>query len=321
MARPILDAQLQTIRTQIIQLATVVETALDQALQAIPDADPALCGWVIAAERTIEDRRAHIERFTFRSLLLQQPLAGRDLRFLTSAPRMLTDLQHIGDQTTGIARLLVRIAPLRVKHTSQLQLAPALVSHQGRKHPSDPSLTEDTIVCALLHLGREAQRILRGTMRAFEEGDAQTAQLFCQEDDVVDVRYHLLRHDVMTMLAGTHALSALQQDPLIMQRLTSWLCIAHHLERVADHCTTLCQRIMANNGLTIDSPSPFVPQLAKLHQSLGDHPVQEVGHTTNAALTGCAPGIAVSQLIKSLFFRHRDSTSLFPRSGLLLTRG
>jgi len=48
----------------------------------------------------------------------------------------------------------------------------------------------------------------------------------------------------MTMLTGLHAIPALQQDSLIMQRITYWLWIAHNLERIGDHCTNICERIV-----------------------------------------------------------------------------
>jgi len=58
------------------------------------------------------------------------------------------------------------------------------------------------------------------------------------------VRYHLVRHDLMTMLTDIHAIPALQQDSLSMQRMTYWLWIAHNLERIGDHCTNICERIV-----------------------------------------------------------------------------
>ena len=114
----------------------------------------------------------------------------------------------------------------------------------GQKRTSEHAITETSLVSGLLDLGQEACRVLRGTMRAFAQSDAHAARTLWQEDDVVDVRYHLVRHDVMTMLTGTHAISALHQDALIMQRLTYWLWIAHNLERVGDHCTKICKRIV-----------------------------------------------------------------------------
>ena len=80
-------------------------------------------------------------------------------------------------------------------------------------------------------------------MAAFAARDVAAARHIWQEDDVVDVRYHLVRHDLMTLLAGAHAIPALQSDALILQRATYLLWIAHKLERVADHCTNICERI------------------------------------------------------------------------------
>lgn len=73
----------------------------------------------------------------------------------------------------------------------------------------DQSSTEDVVISSLLELGKEAARILRGTLAAFEDGDARAARTIWQEDDVVDVHYHLVRHEIMTMLSGIHAIPAL----------------------------------------------------------------------------------------------------------------
>src|SRR5438477_436716 len=59
-----------------------------------------------------------------------------------------------------------------------------------------------------------------------------------------DVRYHLVRHDLMAMLAGARAIPALQNDAHILQRATYLLWIAHKLERVADHSGNICERIV-----------------------------------------------------------------------------
>jgi phosphate transport system protein len=93
-------------------------------------------------------------------------------------------------------------------------------------------------------LGNEARRVLQGTMKAFAARDGKAARYIWQEDDVVDVRYHLVRHDLMAMMAGAHAIPALQSDSLVLQRVTYLLWIAHKLERVGDHCSNICERIV-----------------------------------------------------------------------------
>jgi phosphate transport system protein len=242
--RTILDAQLGEISTGITQLGTLVETALEQALQVIRTGDQALCSQIIESDNAINDLRFQMERLAFRSLTLQQPLAGRDLRFLTSVPSITTSLERIGDNAAGIAKLLLLMTPLRAASTNQVHVDPSVVTDGGQTSLSDHAITEDSIVSGLLDLGQEAGRVLQGTMHAFKRSDAYTARKIWKEDDVVDVRYHLVRHNLTTMLTGTHAISALQQDPLIELRMTYWFWIAHNLERVGDHCTNICERIV-----------------------------------------------------------------------------
>ena len=74
MTRTALDTQMHKIRTRIIRLGTLVEMALEQAIQSVQNADQALCGLVIASDGTIDEVRSEVERLAFQSLTLQQPL-------------------------------------------------------------------------------------------------------------------------------------------------------------------------------------------------------------------------------------------------------
>ena len=86
--------------------------------------------------------------------------------------------------------------------------------------------------------------MLHETVQAFSSNDAQVAKDILQKDDAVDQRYQTVRQDLMTIMSGIHAIPVLQQDGLAMQRMTYWLWIAHNLERVGDHCTNVCERIV-----------------------------------------------------------------------------
>ena len=125
-----------------------------------------------------------------------------------------------------------------------MDIDPTGSAQEAQKHALDDTITEASIASEIVDLGQEARRVLHGTMQAFEQNNAQSARTIWQEDDVVDVRYHLVRHDIMTMLTDIHAIPALQQDSRVMQRMTYWLWIAHNLERVGDHCTNICERIV-----------------------------------------------------------------------------
>ncbi len=244
MTRTVLDAQLLEIRTGTLKLGTLVATALDLALQALQSRDQALCSQLIKSDRTINDLRFEVEQLTFRTLTLQQPLAGHDLRFLSSIPAIVTDLERMGDNAAGIAKLLLLVTPKHPPEKNQVSSDPPAGGDGDQKPLPNDALTEDSIVSKLLDLGQEAYRVLRGTMHAFEQNDAHAARKFWQEDDVVDVRYQRVRHDLMTMLKKIHTTPALQQDPLILQHMMYWFWIAHKLERVGDHCTNICERIV-----------------------------------------------------------------------------
>ncbi|HET8846119.1 MAG TPA: PhoU domain-containing protein [Ktedonobacteraceae bacterium] len=244
MARTTLETQLQQIRAKIVALGSLVETALKQALQAVQSGDQALCGLVIAGDNAIDTIRSEIERLAFQSLTLQQPLIETDIRFLSFAPAMGGDLERMGDNAAGIAKLLLRIVPLRLRETNQESGDHLKCIQHHKTGRIDQHVTEASIVTGLVELGQEAQRVLQGTLHAFVQNDTQAARVIWQEDDVVDVRYHLVRHDIMTMLTDIHAIPALRQDALAMQRMTYWLWIAHNLERISDHCTNICERIV-----------------------------------------------------------------------------
>jgi phosphate transport system protein len=239
MTRIVLDRELQELDTQIIRLGTLVDEALDLALEALESGDLAKAGMVIEGDSIIDSLRATVEEHAIRLLTLQQPLGGRDLRLLTSTLSIAGDLERAGDGAAGIAQILLRMAPLR-SSTFQNESDGVSSLSAGKDGP----LTEVAILNGLLELGREAGRVLKGTMEAFANRDAKAARYIWEEDDVVDVRYHLVRHDLMTMLEGARAIPALQYDARILQRATYLLWIAHKLERIGDHCTNICERIV-----------------------------------------------------------------------------
>ncbi len=240
MARTILDKELQELNDQITKLGALVDDALAIALEALETGDLAKSGMVIEADAIIDSLRAAIEEHTIRLLTLQQPLGGRDLRFLTSALSIAGDLERTGDGAAGIAQIILRMTPLR---SSNGALIVAKVNSQEAGHGTT-EISEMSVLHGTLELGKEARRVLQGTMDAFARHDAAAARYIWEEDDVVDVRYHLVRHDLMTMLEGGQAIPALQSDSRILQRATYMLWIAHKLERVGDHCSNVCERIV-----------------------------------------------------------------------------
>ncbi|HEY0754657.1 MAG TPA: PhoU domain-containing protein [Ktedonobacteraceae bacterium] len=240
MARTILDNELQDLDAQIVRLGTMVDDALGKALESLDNGDQAKAGMVIEADALADSLRAAIEEHTIRLLTLQQPLGGRDLRYLTSVFSIASDLERIGDGAAGIGQNLLRMEPLRGAQLSQVAVHVDAAAEVSEEH----NVTEAEIVRSMLDLGNEARRVLQGSIQAFSTRDVKAARHIWQEDDVVDVRYHLVRHDLMALMEGARAIPALQSDSRILQRATYLLWIAHKLERVADHSSNICERIV-----------------------------------------------------------------------------
>lgn len=242
MTRTVLDNELQDLDAQIVKLGQLVDDALGKALDAMETGNQASAGIVIEADAIIDSLRAAIEEHTIRLLTLQQPLGGRDLRYLTSAFSIVGDLERIGDGAAGIAQNILRMEPLRSVQLSQV--AVHVEADTDTPTSQQHNITEAEIVRDTLALGNEARRVLQGTMQAFANRDVKAARYIWQEDDVVDVRYHLVRHDLMALMEGARAIPALQSDSRILQRATYLLWIGHKLERVADHSSNICERVV-----------------------------------------------------------------------------
>lgn len=240
MARTILDTELQELDDRVLTLGKMVDDALGKALDALESGDQAMAGMVIEADMAIDKQRTGIEEHTIRLLTLQQPLGGRDLRYLTSVLTIVGDLERTGDGAAGIAQNILRMEPLRANALSHVEVHVSADATSSEEH----DVSEADIVRGVLDLGHEARRVLQGTMAAFATRDVNAARYIWKEDDVVDVRYHLVRHDLMALMEGARAIPALQSDSRILQRATYLLWIAHKLERVADHSGNVCERIV-----------------------------------------------------------------------------
>src|SRR5207248_7391957 len=122
MARTTVDKELQLLDEQIVRLGSLVEDALAKALEALETGDIAKAGLVIEGDVLIDSLRVAVEEHSIRLLTLQQPLGGRDLRYLTSALSIAGDLERTGDGAEGIAQILLRLSPLR-SNTAQVTIA------------------------------------------------------------------------------------------------------------------------------------------------------------------------------------------------------
>ena len=194
--------QMQQMHNELTAMGTLCEQAIASAVNGLLKADPALSRQAIELDEQIDQKERVIENMCMRLLLHQQPVA-RDLRQISSALKMITDMERIGDQATDIAEISLFMEASQAKS----------VQHIGA-------------------MAVESIRMVNESVEAFVKSDLALADRVIKYDDVVDDLFCHVRADVASILAETPALAAFALDVLM---------IAKYLERIADHATNIAE--------------------------------------------------------------------------------
>ena len=246
-----LTTELQELDAQMTRLGALVEHALIQVLSALEMENRDKACAVVVGDTTIDDLHLAIQQHAFRTLIYHQPLAGRYVRYLTSLVPITNDLERIADEAEGIAQLFLRMVPYhneREEATSGEQGVQPQQAHDEHRPPNIESVVtqspEKSLMQRILNLGQEVRSLLQRTMKAFTDRDGQAARSIWQEDRVVNEGHYRVSQDLLAMLEGSQAVAALKSDPSILQQVTYMLWMAYKLERMADHCTNICESIV-----------------------------------------------------------------------------
>jgi len=204
--RSTLEAQLATLREDLLRMGAMVREALHKAVQALKTQDPELARSVIDGDEDIDRLEHDIERQCLLLLALQQPMAV-DLRAIGTALKTVTDLERMADHAVDIARVALAIG-------------------------------QEPLIKPLVDIPRMAGIIdgmLRDGLRAFLEKDAELACEVAARDDEVDHLYSQVYRELLTYML---------EDPRTIRQATHLLFVAQHLERVADHVTNLSEWVV-----------------------------------------------------------------------------
>ena len=200
------DMELEQLNSDMIAMGALCENAISEAMQSLFSADKAAAQRTIEEDREIDQKEKDIEALCLRLLLQQQPVA-RDLRVISSALKMITDMERIGDQAADIAEL--------IRH---MHLTP--VSRQNRH---------------LSKMADAAKKMVTESIDAFVKKDAALATKVLADDDLVDSLFLKLRHDIIEMIAA---------DPGCGEEAVDVLMIAKYLERIGDHATNIAEWVL-----------------------------------------------------------------------------
>lgn len=240
MTRTILDRQLQDLSEQLLHMWALSDQAFEEGLEALQRRDPSLCEAAMSYQPLIASTHADIEQQAFRVLMLQQPLGGRDLRFVTAIPAIAAEVDRIGEGGVEAARLLMQIFSLRER--------PASGDPEAFSVAGEP---EVAAMADLLELGKEARHVLGATLKAFAARDARAATLIWQGNTIIQQRYEQVRDELIALLTKMHTMPELRSDERSPRRIASLLLLAQRLARVADYCNLICERtIFIVEGIT-----------------------------------------------------------------------
>ena len=200
------DQQLSKLQDELLLLASMVDKAIDRAVESLKQRDHTASERVICDDLAINEKRFEIEERALMLIATQQPMAG-DLRVIASVIHIVTDLERMGDHAEGIAKI-------NLLHGDQPLLKPLI------DVPRMADLCRD---------------MLRRSMDAFIARDAEAAKLIAAEDDQVDQLYDQVYHELVMFMIS---------DPKTIERATWLLWTAHNLERIADRVTNICERVV-----------------------------------------------------------------------------
>ena len=200
------DRQLKKLNDELIDMGSMIEKSIEKALVALVTQNVEKAQEVITFDLEIDRQEREIESLCMKLLLQQQPVA-RDLRLISSALKMITDMERIGDQAADIAELAIFMAEKpyikELKHITQM--------------------------------GQETMVMVVTSVDAFVEKDLQKAQEVLAHDDVVDQLFDAVKSELIEMI---------HQDKEIGEQATDLLMVAKYFERIGDHATNIAEWVI-----------------------------------------------------------------------------
>jgi len=203
--RSVLDQRLNTLNEQLVQMSSLVDIAIENAMSSLYDRNAALAADVVTGDQTLNDLRYATEDEALQILATQQPMAG-DLRKVVAAIHIAVELERIGDHAAGIASLVERM--------------------------------EDEDPIESLHklpkMAKRAKEMVQMAVEAYITNDENLAYSMMTKDDKIDRQYRRLFKETMNEM----------RDDDYIRRATFLLWVGHDLERIGDRATNIAERVI-----------------------------------------------------------------------------
>ncbi len=199
------NAELESIRNQVMVMGGLVEEQLDFAIEVLSSQDLELANKIIDTDKSVNSMEVAIDESCTRIIAKRQPAAS-DLRLVMAIIKTITDLERIGDVAERIARTVI----------------------ENRNKKSPP-------LVSIENLGRRTIKMLHDVLDAFARMDVDAAVKVYQEDAKVDREYESIIRELMTYM---------MEDPRSIPQVLNVLWCARALERVGDRCQNISEYII-----------------------------------------------------------------------------
>ena len=200
------DRQLSTLNDELIEMGSMIEKSIETAIKALVNQDVYLARHAIEADEEIDRQERIIEDLCLKLLLQQQPVA-KDLRLISSALKMITDMERIGDHASDISEITIALADQPyIKKLEHIQ-----------------------------QMAKETMIMLVGSIEAFVDKDLEKANEVIKRDDVVDDLFDKVKKELIQMI-HENADKGEQAADLLM--------VAKYMERIGDHATNISEWVI-----------------------------------------------------------------------------
>lgn len=200
------EKQLEQLNNGMIHMGCLIEKAIESAITALVNQDMELAGMVMDHDQEINDQENEIESLCMKLLLCQQPVAT-DLRNVSAALKMVTDMERIGDQAADIAEISLMF--------------------QGQPYIKKLEHIQE--------MARETTDMVVKSMEAYVERDLNKAQAVINKDDEVDRLFSCVKHELIELIA---------QNRSFGEQAADLLMVAKYFERIGDHATNIAEWVI-----------------------------------------------------------------------------
>lgn len=204
--REVFERQMESLNDQLTQMGKLCVVAIQTATQALQDGDMETARRVIEADYEIDQSEKDIENLCLKLLLEQQPVA-RDLRQISAALKMITDMERIGDQASDIAEIII-----------------------------SARMSEATDFPRIEEMSKEASKMVADSVAAYVDHNQALAEKVMENDDVVDRMFAGVRTELVHRIASLR-----EKDEKSAQHAIDIIMVAKYLERIADHATNIAE--------------------------------------------------------------------------------